>query len=513
MAPESGGAHAEMAGVRRRNLVRALRIALTLAAAAAALLAPIWTVRYPLIIDYPNHLASAFALAHLSDPAYRLNQFYSADWNTYPYLTMDVILVGLQRFVSIDIAGRLLLSLCALSVPAATWFFLRRANPGQESLAVWSLLVSTNLFFFLYGFMNLQLGLAFSLILIGMWLRHLERATRFSWCALPILAASLYFTHLMSFGVAGLAMTTYALGARVRRRQLIFCWTLFVPGALLYLHATWGLHASHVLQFRGVAAKVTGLLVTVLSYSPSIDFLTLLAAAAAMIWLRSGKPKPDWNRRWVWVVGVFLALYCVFPASYGAGMDADRRLLPFIVILALAAVRVTERRGRALAALAAMLFVVRSGALEIQSLRAQPHLANLAESFRAIPQGSRVLPLIDWADGGPLVERHFWAYGVIDRGWFSPVLFHDPGIQPFAIKARFYNPYGAAFAEVKSPDWNAVRQDYDYVWSFRLPQFSVTLSTIGTRAFASEDLEVFRLTRSPSYLVRLADSGAPKEAR
>ena len=511
MALESGGAHAELAGVQPKTRVRALQIALV--AAAAALLAPIWTVRYPLLIDYPNHLASAFALAHLNDPAYHLNRFYAADWKTYPYLTMDLILVGLQNFVSIDIAGRLLLSLCVLGVPAAAWFFMRRANPGQEGLAVWSLLVSTNLFFFLYGFINLQLGLALCLILTGVWLRHLELPTTFSWCALPVLATLLYFTHLMSFGVAGWVMTIYALAARPGRRQLVFSWALFVPGALLYLHATWGLHASRALQFRGVAAKATGLLTAVLSYSPSIDFITLLVAVGAVIWARRGRPKPDWNRRWVWVIGCLFALYCVFPASYGAGMDADRRLLPFIVILALAALRVTPRRGRVLAAVAATLFVVRSAALEIQSLREQPHLASLAAAFRAIPQGARVLPLIDWAGGGPLVERHFWAYGVIERGWFSPVLFHDPGVQPFAIKPGVYNPYGAVFAEVESPDWNAIRRDYDDVWSFRLPQFSAPLSTIGTRVFASGDLEVFRVTRAPSDLLGMAGSGDPRETR
>ncbi len=493
--------------VSQKAAGRGARMALMLAA-ATALLAPIWTVRYPLLIDYPNHLASAFALAHLNDPAFHLNQFYAADWNTYPYLTMDLILVGLQRFVSIDIAGRLLLSLSVVSVPAAAWFFLRRANPGQESLAAWSLLVSTNLFFFLYGFINLQLGLALCLILLGVWLRHLDRPSVFSWCALPLLTIFLYFTHLMSFGVAGLVMTIYALAARIGRRQLIFCWTLFVPGAVLYLHAAWGLQASRVLQFRGVASKATGLLVAVLSYSPSIDFITLLVAIAAVLWARTGKLRPEWNRRWLWVIGGLFALYCVFPASYGAGMDADRRLLPFLVILGLAALRVAPGRARALAAVAAVLFVLRSAALEVQSLRAQPHLASLAESFRTIPQDARVLPLVDWADGGPLVERHFWAYGVIDGGWFSPVLFHDPGVQPFAIKAKFYNPYGDAFAELKPVDWGAVRQDYDYVWSFRSPQFSRQLAAIGTRTFESGDLEVFRITRDASDLADLGRKGA-----
>lgn len=497
---------------RPRAIGGIFRVTLLLGA-AVVLLAPIWTVRYPLVIDYPNHLASAFVLAHVDNLAFHLNRFYAADWNTYPYLTMDLILVGLQRFVSVDAAGRLFLSVCVLGVPLAAWFFIRRANPGQEGLAIWSLVVSSNLFFFLYGFLNLQLGMALCLAMLGVWLRHLEKPSLIGYYGLPMLTTLLYFTHLMSFGLAGLVMTLYALCARLGWRQTLFSWALFLPGAIFYLHATSGLHASRVVQFRSIAGKATGLLVAVLSYSPSIDFITLLLAVSAAVWARAGKAKPNWNRRWTWITVSLFALYCVFPASYGAGMDADRRLLPFIVIFGLAALRVAPQRARALAATAALLFLLRSGALEIQSVRAQSHLARLADSFRVIPQDARVLPLIDWAEGGPLVERHFWAYGVIDRGWFSPVLFHDPGVQPFAIKANLYNPYGVSFAEVKSVDWDAVRRDYDYVWSFRSPQFSGPLAAIGTRIYKGHDLEVFRVTRSGPALYGMARDAAAKEVR
>jgi hypothetical protein len=112
-------------------------------------LAPIWTVQYPPLVDYPNHLASTLVIAHLRDTAFHFSQFYSSDWNMIPYQAMYIILLGLQRSVSIDLAGRLLLSLCVPSVPAAALYFLHRANPGQESLALRSLLVSNKpLFFF-----------------------------------------------------------------------------------------------------------------------------------------------------------------------------------------------------------------------------------------------------------------------------------------------------------------------------------------------------------------------------
>jgi hypothetical protein len=51
---------------------------------AAILLVPIWSVAFPPLLDYPNHLARSFVLAHLADPAYTFSRFYRADWGAYP---------------------------------------------------------------------------------------------------------------------------------------------------------------------------------------------------------------------------------------------------------------------------------------------------------------------------------------------------------------------------------------------------------------------------------------------
>ncbi len=141
---------------------------------AGLLLAPIWLVKYPPLLDYPNHLARAFVLTHLHDPAVRFQQFYSADWGLYPYLLMDLSLIGLQRLFPVFLAGRIFLSFCVLALPLAAWFFLRQANPGENHLALWALLQSHNLFF-LYAFLNFYLSIALCFVAVGLWLRCLAR--------------------------------------------------------------------------------------------------------------------------------------------------------------------------------------------------------------------------------------------------------------------------------------------------------------------------------------------------
>src|SRR6202049_2587736 len=173
-ARPAGGERAPGAG----NIPRLVAVLIL----AAILLVPIWSVAFPPLLDYPNHLARSFVLAHLNDPAFTFSRFYRADWGAYPYLGMDAALAVLGRLLPIEKAGRLFLSLCALALPAAAWFFLRQANPGEDYTALWALLIAYNVFF-LEGFLNFDLSLAVGFLALGFWLRWLAKQSIVRWVA------------------------------------------------------------------------------------------------------------------------------------------------------------------------------------------------------------------------------------------------------------------------------------------------------------------------------------------
>lgn len=464
---------------------------------AAGLLLPIWTVPYPPLADYPNHLASVFVIAHLKDAALHFSHYYGARWGPYPYLVMYWILLGLQWLVPVGIAGRLLLSLCAVSVPVAAWFFLRRANPGQEWLALWSVLIAENLFFFLFGMINIQLSLALCLIVLGVWLDYLAKPRVTLWLLLLFLITLLYFTHVMGFGVAGIVVTVYALLTGQRLTRLLLSWLLFVPGAALFLHRHFlhghsGAGSSWILLFRGPLGKAVGLFSVMVGAYPAVDFLTIVVIALSIMLALSRNPEFAWNRPWLGVVSFLFVLYCIFPARYGPGFNADRAILPFIFILCLSTARV-GRRMRQLAAIAVILFLVRAAALERKFVSEQPGLARMAMSFAAIPRNSTVLPLVGLQDASPNPAENFWAYGVIQRDWFSPCLFHDPGVEPLTILVHPYAPCGHVSGEPGAIAWNRVSRDYNYVWAIGVPQFGVKLAAIGKLIFRSGSLQVYRI--------------------
>ncbi|MEJ2006949.1 MAG: hypothetical protein P8Z30_02150 [Acidobacteriota bacterium] len=459
------------------------------------LVAPVWTVRYPPLIDFPNHLASSFVLAHLHDPRFEFSKYYASNWNLGPYLTMDLILVGLQAFLPVMLTARIFLSLCLLAVPPAVWFFLKEANPGEERLAFWSLLLCSNMFLFLYGMLNLQLSFALCFVVLGFWLRYRRNPGPSLWWLLCGLTTALYFTHIGGFVVAGVVVTCYLILGRRPLREIVTSWLLFLPGVALYSY--WKLYDAGAWPIRswGMREKIPNLVAVMLGYSPWLDFLTLVVILACVILACADNPELRWNKRWLGVLACLLAMYVLTPAYYGPGMMADRRLLPFIFVVALAGAKL-GRRGRYLVPVALLLFMIRTGNVEVNFRSMQPRFEKLSQSFSIVPANIRLFPLIQQTGGKEPWGGMFWAYGVIQRGWFSPYLFHDKGVQPLRIRVRTYTPAYLYLSESAPgpPDWRKIQEDYDYIWAYGASGYSRQMASIGKLVLDSEGLRVYQLT-------------------
>jgi len=478
---------------------------LAILAAAALLVLPLWIVRYPPLLDYPNHLARVFILTHINNPSYQFSDYYTVTFGPYPYLTMDVLLAALQKVFSLFTGGRIILSLCALGVPLAAWFFVRQANRENTSLACWGLLSGYNIFF-LWGFVNWQLSMALVLLVAGLWIRYLARATVARWVVLLLIVTLLYFTHLQGFGLAGLVVTAYAALTVKGARRLILAlaqgWALFVPGGALHMItriATRETNAAWAMNFHPLSDKWERLYFFMQGYSPTVDTITLLAliAGALLAWWRNREFK--WNHPWPAIVGGLFLLYWIFP-GYGvnwAGDDADVRLLPFVFML-LPAVIYAGRRARWLALVACLLFCARSATV-IRTFRSeQPELAGMARAFSLTPPNARVLPVIESRDDEPQFRpyAHFWAYGIAERGWFSTYLLTIKNVTTVQVKSKLARPEGFWDLEYQDdPVWEKVADDYDYVWAFHVPQYKEDLDEIGEMIYESGDLRLYRIKK------------------
>ena len=461
------------------------------------LLIPIWLIAFPPLLDYPNHLARSFVLAHLRDPRFLFGDFYRSDWGLYPYLGMDAVLAVLGRILPIEAAGRVYLSLCALALPGAAWFFLRETQPEDRSKALWALLIAYNVFF-LEGFLNFDLSIAVGFVALGLWLRWLKQPATARWIAALVAFTALYFTHLLGFGIAGLIVAAYLAVSRRSFREWLWSGALALPGLGFYFHSSRvGLTTSKIV-FHGLEDKLDSLGMILHGYSPWLDWISLGALAVWFFaaWWRN--PEFRWDGKWIAIVVFLFALFWAIPWMWGEGSDLDIRVLPFLFVAILASARV-GRRARWLAVIPILLFVARTVSVTQHFRAVQPELTGLARSFDAVPRNALVLPVVE-GDEDP-IERpftHFWAYGVIRRGWFSPYLMDAPGETPMRIINESYTPDGFwNLVYDEPPDWEQVRNDYEYVWAYDVPRFSEALARIGERIYSFGPLEVYRIRKVP----------------
>jgi hypothetical protein len=493
---------------RRLTILRMVVTALLVASCLAIAILPFWIVSFPPLLDYPNHLARVFILAHLHDPAFHFSEYYAADWGPYPYLTMDALMVGLQKFFNVLTAGKILLSLSILAVPLASWFFVHQAKRENTLLTSLSLITTWNLFF-LWGFINMQLSMALVLMVAGLWLRYLRRPSWPRWIPFLLAALTLYFTHLLGFGIGGLVVAGYCILTRKPLRQLILGCVPFALGVLTHVGTRIAIAGSASRQpndpweiiWRPFSEKAEELGTLMQGYSPRIDKITLIVLAVACFaaWWRNR--EFHWNRPWALVIAGLFCLYWIFPADYGVGADADVRLLPFILLF-VPVVASFGRRSRWLFAVVLILFVLRSAVITRTFFARQPELTHLANSFSVAPPNARVLPLVE-AKAEEEQETpqqrpyaHFWAYGTIERGWFAPYLFAERGVQVLQIKVNTETPDGFWDLEYKDePEWQDIAEDYDYVWAYNTAKYAPQLQRIGDQVFKDGDLAMYRIKK------------------
>jgi hypothetical protein len=462
---------------------------------------PFWTVRYPVIPDYPNHLASWFVLHHLHDANFAFAQYYASAWGPYPYVLTEAMGVGLQYLLPIDVVGRVMFSLGAMLLPLASWFFLHRASPGNEYLSLFAFVMTFNPMFLL-GSLGFQWSIALCLMVVGLWVSFDRAPGAMTFIALILTMTLLFLTHLIGFEVAGLAMGVYTLLSGRRWRRLVALGAVALPGMALLLYDRKLTAPTVPSVYRDLWGKARNLVFPLRIYSRIEDALLLagLAALVAILFLR--RKDIGWKRNWFYVCGALLLAYFVTPAQYGLGAYVDLRIIPILYCFLLATFEWKSGR-KVLLAFAVVMALFRIGTVETLFVSKQQELKTLSEPFASIPPRATVLPVVVLVK--PAVgtnvgrgEIWHWGYGVIEKGWRVPSLFHIPGAMPLKIASPLYCPTPLCVVRsAQETDWDQVAALYDYVWVDRFPEVDAALATRAERVYSNELVHVYKIRRAP----------------
>jgi hypothetical protein len=446
-------------------------------ALVVSLAVPFFLIDLPPVLDYPNHLARYFVLAHPDDPL--LSQMYAPRWGILPNLGMDVIGAILLRVTDPHAGGRLMLALSLFAPIAGVVAYSRVAFgrftywPLASGLAAW------NAIFFL-GFMNflLSVGLAFGAA--ALWMALDRCGKRLSAVVSgAVVVAVIFFCHIFGVLFAALLIGSYELARRVDLKRdgaltlgegLRTCGRVVLvlsPAAALYLASplsgdstpgTWDGLQKVFVTFAPFTVYSTGL--TVVTGTIFFSFLVLVWRHAAFA---RGVPV---------ALAALGLVFVVAPSTIKGGTFVDGRLALMFVLLIFAGMqpRVTRRQGVLFGLVLATLIAGRTGYVAASWIDHRRDVANVRAAIADVKPGSRVMvarghPGYKTAGVSPperalpgmyRLDGNLGALLVIERRAFWPLTFADPSQQPLAVKP----PYDRTAHPLAEPvDWPLLFQD------------------------------------------------------
>ncbi|MEO5972451.1 MAG: hypothetical protein ABIP91_03705 [Sphingomicrobium sp.] len=464
-------------------------------------LVPLLYPPVPPLVDLIGHMGRYRVQLDLGSSPW-LRDYYTFHWAAIGNLGVDLAVMPLAQLVGLENAVKLIV----LAIPPLTVAgFLWVAREVHHRLPPTAMFALPFVFGhpFMFGFVNFALSMAFAFLAFGLWLRlaRLGRLTLRAWLFVPI-SIVVFFTHTFGWGTLGLLCFS---AEAVRQHDRGTPW--FKAGVGAALHAgVMALPVAIMLAWRhethgSIAAnwfdwdmKVEWIASALRDRWQYFDVASLALAMAVLIFvLRS--PRLTLSRNLAFSALVLLAGFILLPWTVFGSAYADMRLVPYLIAVALLAIRFRDDThlptARVLAALGLAFVLVRFGGTTISlAIAADDQRAKLA-ALDHVPMGARVASLVgvDCTKPWPLRRNsHLGSMVIVRRQGFSNDQWVIEGANLLGLR---YHEAGAFSADPSqlvraarcglghTPD-DALkalpREAFDYVWMIDPPPFDPKLT-------------------------------------
>jgi hypothetical protein len=430
----------------------------------------------PPMADLPAHVLVARIVAAYSDAGLQFSDYFTVEWAAAPTALFYLLLVPLQKIVGPFADTRIYLTVWV----ALTWWSaiclaraLRRRDPWLAGL------VSLPLAFCWYaynGFLPFLMSLPLFALSVAVWYGNWKAPVRTLVLALLLLA--LFGFHIVGAAAAAAVICTGEL-VRVwqdkrRLRDALWSGAAVAPLAIVTLMYLLGRQSpTSRLGYRPLLEQVVDVVkFTCATLDDSAGILMLawlvaVALAAVVRWRRlAAEPAL--------VAGatLLLVLSAALPSSLGALWPAGPRLLPFVLLLVVAAVPWAEFRRSTVVAASVVLLCGLSLFTTRKALELGNDYRDLLGGLEMVEPGKRALPIITDVNLGSRWTKPFLHVGAIQtilRGGTNPYVFATPHILTGASPLAYRHDEDArAYAFIydddhAATDYRGVAAHYDYV--------------------------------------------------
>jgi hypothetical protein len=471
---------------------------LCLALVVLATMLPLIYPPIPPLVDLLGHMGRYRVELDLGRSTF-LQQYYDYHWALIGNLGVDLLVIPLGKLFGLELAVKLIV----LAIPpltAAGFLWVAREVHGRVPPTAFFALPFIYGYPFLFGFVNFTLSVALAFLAFGLWLRlgRLERTALRSWLFVPI-SVVVFFCHTYGWGLLGL-MCFSADAVRLHDRGRTW-WRAGIEAALhtavmalpILIMLIWRseTHGGQTVDWFNWKVKWRWIYSALRDRWKLFDIVSLGCAAAVFVYAVFSR-RLTLSRNLAFSAIVLAICFAILPRIIFGSAYADMRLVPYLMAVALLAIRfrgATDRRtAQVLAVLGLLFFATRSIATTISlGMAANDQQAKL-KAIDMMPEGARVISLVGMTsqEYWPLLRNgHLGAMVIVRRDGFSNDQWVIEGVNLMDLKYTRAGYFAADPSQLVRPNncrdplhrmidqslETLPRNDFDYVWVIDPPPY------------------------------------------
>ncbi|HEX5184927.1 MAG TPA: hypothetical protein VFW19_17445 [Allosphingosinicella sp.] len=473
--------------------------------AALALLAalPLLWPAIPPLVDLPGHMGRyrvELEIAH--SPT--LQHFYSFHWALIGNLGIDLLIVPVAKIFGVELGTKLIvLAIPPLTVAGFLWV-AREVHGRVPPTALFSIPFAYG-HPFIFGFVNFALSMALAFLAFAFWLRLARQGrTRLRAILFVPLSMALWVVHTYGWGALGVMafsaelVRQYDSGKNLVRAgfaSALHCLAL-APPILLMLIWRSGQHVGgETGDWFNWQAKYLWLISVLRDRWYWFDVASL-AVVIILLFDAIRSPRLSFSRNLAASALFLLLVYLLLPRIVFGSAYADMRLVPYLIAVAVIAIRLRDPSpafARALALLGMAFVLLRIGGNTISFWMLDRAYRQELPALDHVPEGARMVSFVGTYCNQPWnMSRleHLPAMAIVRRRAYSNDQWSMAGAQLLRTIYTQGRGYAHDASEIvterrcRGEYWRSIDQSlagfprdaFDYVWLIRPPPYDPALT-------------------------------------
>jgi hypothetical protein len=453
----------------------------------------------PPLVDLLGHMGRYRVELDLNHSPW-LQRYYDFHWAAIGNLGVDLLVIPLGKLFGLEPAVKLIV----LAIPpltAAGFLWVAREVHGRVPPTAFFALPFIYGYPFLFGFVNFTLSVALAFLAFGLWLRlgRLDKTSLRNWLFAPI-SLVVFFCHTYGWGLLGL-MCFSADAVRLHDRGRSW-WRSGIEAALhtsvmalpLLVMLIWRseTHGGQTLDWFNWKVKWRWIYSALRDRWKWLDIGSLIATACAFLYAIVSR-KLTLSRNLAFSAIVLAIAFVFLPRIVFGSAYADMRLVPYLMAVAILAIRFRgapdRRTAQVLAVLGLLFFSTRTIANTVSLGMAANDQSAKMKAIDLIPRGAKVISLVGMTcqEYWPMLRNgHLGAMVIVRREGFANDQWVIQGLNLMDLKYTKAGYFAADPSQLVRPNRcldplhrmidqslsTLPRNDFDYVWLIDPPPFS-----------------------------------------